>query len=135
VLDDYHVIDTSEVREGMVFLLDHLPWQLHLVIAGRVDPALPLRGCGRAGAHRDAGGRAAVHSRRGRDVSERNDGAGTAPDMAALVGRTEGWIAALQLAALFQGETTRRVHHCFAGDDRYIVDYLVSDVECRPRAA
>ena len=42
VLDDYHVIDSPEVQIGMVFLVDHLPAQHHLVIAGRADPALPL---------------------------------------------------------------------------------------------
>jgi len=42
VLDDYHVIDAREVQDGMEFLLDHLPPQLHLVIASRADPALPL---------------------------------------------------------------------------------------------
>ena len=42
VLDDYHVIDAPEVQDGMAFLLEHLPPQLHLVIAGRADPALPL---------------------------------------------------------------------------------------------
>jgi LuxR family maltose regulon positive regulatory protein len=42
VLDDYHVIDARDLQEGMAFLLEHLPSQLHLVLAGRADPALPL---------------------------------------------------------------------------------------------
>ena len=42
VLDDYHVIDARDVQDGMAFLLDHLPPWLHVVIAGRADPALPL---------------------------------------------------------------------------------------------
>ena len=42
VLDDYHVIDAPEVQDGMAFLLDHLPPGLHVVIASRADPALPL---------------------------------------------------------------------------------------------
>ena len=42
VLDDYHLIDAPDVQEGMAFLLDHLPPRLHLVIASRADPALPL---------------------------------------------------------------------------------------------
>ncbi|MCW2633279.1 MAG: ATP-dependent transcriptional regulator, MalT-like, LuxR family, partial [Pseudonocardia sp.] len=42
VLDDYHLIDASDIQDGMAFLLAHLPPQLHLVIAGRADPALPL---------------------------------------------------------------------------------------------
>jgi hypothetical protein len=42
VLDDYHVIDSRDVQDGMSFLLEHLPPQVHLVIASRADPALPL---------------------------------------------------------------------------------------------
>ena len=42
VLDDYHVIESRDVHEAMTFLLDHLPPQLHLVIASRADPPLPL---------------------------------------------------------------------------------------------
>ena len=42
VLDDYHVIDARDVHDGMTFLLEHLPPQLHLVIATRADPPLPL---------------------------------------------------------------------------------------------
>ena len=42
VLDDYHVIDARDVQDGMAFLLDHLPPWLHVVIASRADPALPL---------------------------------------------------------------------------------------------
>lgn len=39
ILDDYHVIESSSIQEGMIFLLDHIPAQLHLVIASRADPA------------------------------------------------------------------------------------------------
>ena len=78
VLDDYHVIDAREVHDGMAFLLEHLPPQLHLVIASRADPALPLarlRGAWRA--RRDPRRRPALHARRGRGVPQRGDGPGT----------------------------------------------------------
>ncbi len=42
VLDDYHVIESRDVHDGMVFLLDHMPARLHLVLASRADPPLPL---------------------------------------------------------------------------------------------
>jgi LuxR family maltose regulon positive regulatory protein len=42
VLDDYHVIDTPAIHAGIAFLLDHLPSQMHLIIASRTDPPLPL---------------------------------------------------------------------------------------------
>jgi LuxR family transcriptional regulator, maltose regulon positive regulatory protein len=57
VLDDYHVIDARGVQDQMAFLLEHLPPQIHLVIASRTDPPLPLarwRGRGELAATRAA---------------------------------------------------------------------------------
>src|SRR5580692_7995279 len=132
VLDDYHVIDARDVQDGMAFLLEHLPPQIHLVIASRTDPALPLarlRGRGelaeiRAADLRFTPGEAAAY------LNEVMGLALTAADVAALEGRTEGWIAALQLAALsMQGrEDTAAFIDGFAGDDRYIVDFLAEEV-------
>jgi LuxR family maltose regulon positive regulatory protein len=132
VLDDYHVIDALDVHEGMAFLLDHLPPQLHLVIASRADPSLPLarlRARGelveiRAAELRFTPDEAAAYL---------NGAMGlvlSAENVAALEGRTEGWIAALQLAALsMQGrDDTTDFIAAFAGDDRYIVDYLLEEV-------
>src|SRR6202022_1231390 len=42
VLDDHHVIEEAQVRDGMAYLVEHLPAQIRLVIATRADPALPL---------------------------------------------------------------------------------------------
>jgi len=132
VLDDYHVIDAREVQDGMEFLLDHLPPQLHLVIASRADPALPLarlRGRGelvevRAADLRFTPDEAAAY------LNEVMGLVLTARDVAALEARTEGWIAALQLAALsMQGrDDIAGFIAGFAGDDRYIVDYLAEEV-------
>src|SRR5690242_10254755 len=132
VLDDYHVIDARDVQDGMTFLLEHLPPQIHLVIASRTDPALPLarlRGRGelaeiRAADLRFTPGEAAAY------LNEVMGLALTAADVAALEERTEGWIAALQLAALsMQGrEDVTAFIDGFAGDDRYIVDFLAEEV-------
>src|ERR671937_1938957 len=102
VLDDYHLIDTRDVQDGMAFLLDHLPPQLHVVIATRADPALPLARL------RARGELAEIRAAELRFTADEaaaylNEMMGlhlTAQDVAALEGRTEGWIAALQLAAL-----------------------------------
>jgi LuxR family maltose regulon positive regulatory protein len=102
VLDDYHLIDARDVQDGMAFLLDHRPLQLRLVIAGRADPALPLarlRGRGelveiRAADLRFTPDEAAAYHNGAMGLTL------TAQDVAALEGRTEGWIAALQLAAM-----------------------------------
>ena len=135
VLDDYHVIDTPEVHEGMAFLLDHVPQRLHLVLAGRADPALPLarlRARGELVEVRAADLRFTAEEA----VAYLNGAMGlqlTAADVTALEGRTEGWIAALQLAALsMQGrQDVTGFIAGFAGDDRYVVDYLVEEVLAR----
>ncbi|HLZ26240.1 MAG TPA: LuxR C-terminal-related transcriptional regulator [Chloroflexota bacterium] len=132
VLDDYHLVDAHDVQEGMVFLLEHLPPRLHLVIASRADPGLPLA---RLRARGELVEIRAVDLRFTPDEAAAylNEVMGlqlTADDVAALEGRTEGWIAALQLAALsMQGRSdVTGFIASFAGDDRYIVDYLVEEV-------
>jgi LuxR family maltose regulon positive regulatory protein len=132
VLDDYHVIDAGDVQDEMAFLLDHLPPWLHVVIASRADPALPLprwRARGelaeiRAAELRFTPDEAAAY------LNEMMGLRLTAPDVAALEARTEGWIAALQLAALsMQGrDDVAGFIAGFAGDDRYVVDYLAEEV-------
>ena len=132
VLDDYHVVDAHEIHDGMAFLLDHLPPQVHLVITTRADPPLPLarlRARGelveiRAADLRFTPEEAAAYLNEvmGLDLG--------ASEVVALEARTEGWIAALQLAALsIQGrDDVAGFIAGFAGDDRYIVDYLVEEV-------
>ncbi|MFC7723861.1 LuxR C-terminal-related transcriptional regulator [Nocardioides sp. GCM10028917] len=132
VLDDYHVIDASAVHDGMAFLLAHLPARLHLVLATRSDPPLPLS---RLRARGDLVEVRAVDLRfTGEEASSYLNGAmGLAlepDDVHALEGRTEGWIAALQLAALSMTgrEDVSGFIAGFTGDDRYVVDYLVEEV-------
>ena len=132
VLDDYHEIESADIQVGMAFLLEHLPAQVHVVMATRADPALPL-------ARLRAGGD--LIEIRAVDLRFTPDEAGaflngvmtlglTAEDVTILEGRTEGWIAAIQLAGLsMQGrDDSAGFIARFAGDDRYIVDYLVEEV-------
>jgi LuxR family maltose regulon positive regulatory protein len=135
VFDDYHVIDARDVQDGMAFLLDHLPPGLHVVIVSRADPPLPvarMRARGelaeiRAAELRFTADEAAAY------LNEMMGLQLTARDVAALEGRTEGWIAALQLAALsMQGrDDVAGFIAGFAGDDRYVVDYLAEEVLAR----
>jgi LuxR family transcriptional regulator, maltose regulon positive regulatory protein len=132
VLDDYHVIDDRQVHDGMGFFVDRLPPHVHLVIASRADPPLPLarlRARGelveiRAADLRFTPDEAAAYFN---DVMALDLAAG---ELAILAGRTEGWIAALQLAALSMHgrDNVAEFIKGFAGDDRYIVDYLVEEV-------
>ncbi len=138
VLDDYHLADGVDVAAGMTFLLDHLPPQLHLVIGTRADPALPISRLRARGELVEI--RAADLRFTGEEVSSylndlNNLDLATA-DLAALDIRTEGWIAALQLAALSLRNRTDHADRTsfiagFAGDDRFVVDYLVEEVLSR----
>ena len=132
VLDDYHVIDDPDVHAGMTFLLDHLPPQIHVLITTRADPPLPLARL------RARGEMVEIRAEDLRFTAEEasiylNDVMGLglgSEDVAALEERTEGWIAALQLAALsMEGrDDVADFVVRFTGNDRYIVDYLVEEV-------
>jgi hypothetical protein len=132
VLDDYHLLDARPIDAALTVLLEHLPPQLHLVIATREDPPLPLarlRASGqltelRASDLRFTASEAAAF------LTEVMGFKLSAEDIATLGTRTEGWIAGLQLAALsMQGhQDVPAFIRAFAGDHGYIVDYLVEEV-------
>ncbi len=132
VLDDYHTIGSPDVQAGMTFMLEHLPAHVRLVIASRTDPALPLARL------RARGELIEIRASDLRFTPDEADaylngvlGLGlSADDVAVLEGRTEGWVAALQLAGLsMQGrEDVATFIAGFAGDDRYIFDYLLEEV-------
>src|SRR6266566_3245604 len=133
VLDDYHVLDAKPVDLALTFLVEHLPPQMHLVIATREDPLLPLarlRARGELTDLRFTPSEAAefLNSVMGLNLSPGN--------IAALEDRTEGWIAGLQLAALsMRGrEDIPEFIRAFTGDHRYILDYLVEEVLTRQPA-
>jgi LuxR family maltose regulon positive regulatory protein len=135
VLDDYHLAENGDLQPGVAYLLEHLPLQVHLVISTRVDPALPLarlRARGDLVEVRAADLRFTLSE----VAAYLNDVAAlelTPNDIAALETRTEGWIAALQLAALsLRGRADAAAFiAAFAGDDRYIVDFLAEEVLSR----
>jgi LuxR family transcriptional regulator, maltose regulon positive regulatory protein len=137
VLDDYHVITAESLHQAMTSLVEHAPPQLHLVIATRVDPALPLarlraRGqlCEVRATHLQFSAEEAstfLQTVMGLDLP--------AEAIVALQNRTEGWIAGLQLAALSLQERPdpQQFLADFTGSHRHIVDYLVEEVlACQP---
>jgi LuxR family maltose regulon positive regulatory protein len=132
VLDDYHLVESPEVQASVLFLVEHLPAPLHLVVASRADPPWPLAGLRARGELVEV--RAADLRFTGEEAAAYlNDAMALdlAPaDVDALAGRTEGWIAALQLAALsLQGRDDPSAFIAgFAGDDRFVVDYLADEV-------
>ena len=132
VLDDYHVIETKPVDDALIFALEHLPPQLHLVIATREDPQLPLarlRVRGQLTELRVADLRFTPSEAAG-FLNTRVDLNLSEKEIAALETRTEGWIAGLQLAALsMQGRTdTASFIQAFTGSHHFVLDYLVEEI-------
>ncbi len=132
VLDDFHSIESPAVHEVVQFILDHLPPNLHLVLATRVDPPLALSRL-RA--------RGLLLELRGEDLRFNatetgaflNDAMGLTLSSKAieeLERRTEGWVAGLQMAAISlsgRGGAEEFIHR-FSGSNRYVLDYLTDEV-------
>jgi LuxR family maltose regulon positive regulatory protein len=132
VLDDYHFIDSKPVHDALIFLLDHLPPQMHLVLAGRTDPPLPLsrlRVSGNLNEVRSADLRFTL--KEASTFLQELAGIEISPEgLQALEIRTEGWIAGLQLAAIsMRGqEDVSSFIEAFKGSQRFVIDYLVEEV-------
>ncbi|HLE29010.1 MAG TPA: LuxR C-terminal-related transcriptional regulator [Anaerolineales bacterium] len=132
ILDDYHLIQASPVHDALTYLLDHQPPQVHLVIASRADPPLPLarlRARGQLAELRQSDLRFTPDE----TTAFLNQVMGLgleAGDVAVLASRTEGWIAGLHLAATSiqaRGDAHRFIQD-FKGSNRYILDYLIEEV-------
>ena len=132
ILDDYHLIDSDPVHEAVSFLLEHLPENARLVISSRADPPLPLARL------RVRDQMTEVRAADLRFTSEEasaflNDVMGLSlseGDVAVLEGVTEGWIAALQLAALSMRDRqdTSGFVESFSGSNRHVLDFLAEEV-------
>ncbi|MEO8539387.1 MAG: LuxR C-terminal-related transcriptional regulator [bacterium] len=131
VLDDYHFIDAPAIESGMLFLLEHIPAHMHVVIASRADPALPLprlRTRGELTEIRAADLRFSL-AEAGEFLNGTMSLDLTDHDLERLETRTEGWPGALQLAALsLQGREHAGFISEFSGNDRFVMDYLVEEV-------
>jgi LuxR family transcriptional regulator, maltose regulon positive regulatory protein len=135
ILDDLHLVDRADIHEQLGFLIEHLPAHMHIIVSTRADPAVPLARL------RARGELIEIRSANLRFTGEEataylNDvmylGL-SAADAATLEMKTEGWIAALQLAVLSldgRADAAEFIED-FAGSSRYIVDYLVEEVLAR----
>lgn len=132
VLDDYHLIDSKSVDNALIFLLEHLPPQMHLVISTREDPQLPLARL-RARDQLTELRAADLRFTPSETAGFLNEGMGlnlSEKDIAALETRTEGWIAGLQLAGIsMKGhEDISSFIQSFTGSHHFVLDYLVEEV-------
>jgi len=132
ILDDYHLIDSSLVGDALVFIFEHLPPQMHLVIATRDDPQLPLARL-RVGDQLTELRAADLRFTSYEAVEFLNEVMGlnlSVEDVAALESRTEGWIAGLQLTAIsMQGhKDATGFIKSFTGSYHFVLDYLIEEV-------
>ena len=132
ILDDYHLIDAQPVDEVLIFLLDHLPPQMHLIMTTREDPDVPLARY----RVRDQLTELRVTDLRftPEEATEFLNQAMhlnlLAEEVLALDARTEGWIAGLQLAAMAlqkQQDSTQFIQS-FKGSHHFVLDYLVEEI-------
>src|SRR5437868_2717457 len=135
VLEDYQVITAASIHHALSFLLDHLPPEVHLVLATRKAPPLPLA---------RLRGQNALVELRAADLQFTQEETATylvevmglplsAEQSALLQARTEGWITGLHLAALslLDHDDPAGFIAAFSGSHRYVVDYLLEEVLSR----
>jgi LuxR family transcriptional regulator, maltose regulon positive regulatory protein len=132
VLDDYQFVRSQEVHAGVVFLLDHMPASMRVVIATRADPPLPLARWRGRGQMLEVGAdelRFTVDEAAELLKTLRGSYLPT-EDVAALTQRTEGWAVGLKMAALSMrpGKDPSEFIATFAGSQRYVMDYLIEEV-------
>jgi LuxR family maltose regulon positive regulatory protein len=132
VLDDYHLINASEIHEAVALLLELLPPHFHLVITTRTRPPLPLARLKAKGGLAEITGAdlrfsreeaaAFLHGVMGLDLPREG--------VLDLAARTEGWVAGLQLAALSLQTAPDRAAALrgFNGSNPDLLDYLVDEV-------
>ncbi len=134
ILDDYAVIDNPQIHDGLTFLINHAPPQMHVILATRADPPLPMA------SWRARGQQIEIRAADLRFTSDEathflnaSMGLNLGPgEVAALENRTEGWITGLQLAALALREQEPARLADFVTEatssNRYVVDYFLDEV-------
>ncbi len=135
IFDDYHVIHNPAIHESILFLLDYLPENLHIVVSSRIDPPWPLA------RYRVRNQLIEIRTQDLRFSLEEaaeflNQTMGlnlSTEDVAALETRTEGWAAGLQLAALalqspLPGSDTAVFVRAFTGSHLYVAEYLIEEI-------
>ncbi|GLV58091.1 hypothetical protein KDH_49250 [Dictyobacter sp. S3.2.2.5] len=132
ILDDYHLIREQTIHESLQFLLENLPPQLHLLLASRSEPQLPLSRLRARGQITEIG-EANLRLNREETGQFLTRGMGlelNAEQIGQLQSRTEGWIAGLQLAALSlqRHKDVSAFLETFTGSHRFILDYVQEEV-------
>jgi LuxR family transcriptional regulator, maltose regulon positive regulatory protein len=132
VLDDFHLISSSEILKLTAYIIEHIPGNIHIVILTRSDPALPYARL--RSQHQLMELRSSDLSFSANDISilfnKKLKLGISIEDAFFLESKTEGWIAGLQLTALSMHgrKDISAFIHDLKGDNRYIMDYLMEEV-------
>ncbi|HEY4032772.1 MAG TPA: LuxR family transcriptional regulator [Ktedonobacteraceae bacterium] len=132
ILDDYHVITEPQIHTTLLYLVEHLPSQMHIILASRTDPPLPLSQL------RARGQMLEVRTDQLRCTTKETStffnkvkGIQFSDEMIQnMTARTEGWLVGLQLLALSlqeRDDPTSLLEEA-SGDQRYILDFLTEEV-------
>jgi LuxR family maltose regulon positive regulatory protein len=135
ILDDYQVIEERAIHQGMSFFLEHLPAHVHVILASRVDPDLPLARWRVRGQLTEI----RADDLRFQEVeASQYLGQMLSPPLSEeevrqLLSRTEGWIAGLHLAALTLQKRQDRAAflQALSGSQRYLLDYVQEEILSR----
>jgi LuxR family maltose regulon positive regulatory protein len=132
ILDDYHVITESAVHEAIIFLVDHLPPSMQMVLSSRADPPWPIARLRARGELLELRAKDLrfTHHEAHQFLTKVMDFDLKGDELKALELRTEGWIVGLQMAALsMQGQDdVSGFIQAFTGSNRFILDYLMEEV-------
>lgn len=132
IFDDYHFIHLPEIHQMMSQLLEYLPVNVHVIIITREDPPLPLAKWRvknqlmeiRIGDLKftDSEAEGFLNQSMMLQLSK--------TEVDTLNYRTEGWVAGLQLVALFMRDYPDKSKFVadFSGNHYYIMDYLLEEV-------
>jgi LuxR family maltose regulon positive regulatory protein len=132
ILDDYHLITSQSIHDSLIFFLDHIPPHMHLIIAARSDPPLPLtqyRGKGTMLEIRTDDLRFRLDE--ATNLLEKLQDLKLSPEnISTLNERIEGWVTGLKMAALSipRQENIPEFVSSFSSSQRYIMDYLIEEV-------
>jgi LuxR family transcriptional regulator, maltose regulon positive regulatory protein len=131
VLDDYHLIDNPSIHEMLIYLLDHMPPTMHIILSTRADPPLPIA---RYRARAEMLEIRTADLQFGLEETDQFLNQMTALDMSSseiekLHSQLEGWAAGLHLVGLtYQRGQARSFDWMISGKHRYIADYLSQEV-------
>jgi LuxR family transcriptional regulator, maltose regulon positive regulatory protein len=134
VLDDVHLLHNRECRDALSVLADHVPDQSRLVLIGRSEPPLRIARLRAEGRVLEVGpGDLALSREEAAALLQAAELALDEDEVAALHERTEGWPVGLYLAALYlrEGGSVGTAAFSFRGDDRFVSEYLESEVLSR----